>query len=105
FLLLPFVSSASPVANFGMSVTKGCVPVSVSFTNTSTGNNLKYEWVFGNGNKSVLKDPSAIYYTDGNYTVSLTVTDDAGKKSTKEFKFIEVYANPEANLIADPSGC
>ena len=59
-------------------------PLTVSFTNNSgSPNPITYDWDFGNGNTSTDEDPSAETYTeDGNFTISLTVTDDLGCATT-----------------------
>ncbi len=96
---------AQPVANFALSSRQGCVPLTVNFTDQSTGNISSYLWDFGNGNKSTLKNPSAIYYKSGNFTVTLTVTDASGNKSTRTFSPVRVFANPTANFSGDTVGC
>ncbi len=95
----------NPVADFSMSVSQGCVPLTIKFTNNSTGTGLRYSWSFGNGNQSTLKDPSAIYYRSGKFTVTLTVTDANGKQSSKTFNPIRVFSNPVASFISDTVGC
>jgi gliding motility-associated-like protein len=68
-----------PQARFSSADTLTCVGANVAFANTSTGVNLTYAWNFGNGNTSALVTPPAITYAaDGNYTVTLTVTDVNG---------------------------
>lgn len=59
-------------------------PLNVSFTNNSgSPNPLTYEWDFGNGNTSTEEDPGAETYTEnGNFTISLTATDEFGCAST-----------------------
>ncbi|MFC1847492.1 DUF4349 domain-containing protein [Chloroflexota bacterium] len=42
-----------------------------------------YEWDFGDGTTSTGEAPPHAYKNDGNYTVSLTVTDDRGNTETK----------------------
>ncbi len=96
---------ANPVANFAPSVKQGCVPLTVNFTDQSTGGVTSYSWDFGNGNKSSLKNPSAIYYKSGNFTVTLTVSDANGNKSTKTFSPVRVFSNPTVNFSADTVGC
>jgi gliding motility-associated-like protein len=95
---------AVPVADFTPSVKQGCVPLTVNFTDKSTGATA-YLWDFGNGNKSTLKNPSAIFYKSGNFTITLTVTDAGGKTNTKTFSPIRVFASPSANFSADTVAC
>jgi PKD repeat protein len=51
-------------AGFTADVTEGCHPVSVDFTNTSTGA-LSYSWDFDNGNSSDQTDPSVTFVNFG----------------------------------------
>lgn len=52
----------------------------VSFTNTSTGFSLlSYTWNFGDGNYSFDMDPIHTYQYNGEYIVSLFVSDDNGQ--------------------------
>jgi len=75
------------VADFTPSVNSGCSPLTVNFTNTSTGtsNTAMYTWIFGNGNgitTSVKNNPvSATYFIGQVYTVTLTIN-DGGKTAT-----------------------
>lgn len=61
----------------------GCNPpflvdfINQSISNSTTGINLTYEWDFGNGQTSTLKDPADILYNNyGTDTVTLKVTDN-----------------------------
>jgi PKD repeat protein len=60
----------------------------------------RYEWDFGDGVKSDLKNPFHIYKSPGMYTVSLAVTFADGKavKTTKE-QYIKVYSTSETMII------
>jgi len=67
---------------------------------------LDYYWIFVGGipSSSTDEDPEDIvYYNDGLYTVSLTVTDDAGHSDTKtEIAYINVSdVGPEASFNED----
>lgn len=98
---------AQPNASFMASPNKGCSPATIKFTNQSTGTGLSYFWDLGNGNTSIIKDPQAIYYTPGFYSVKLIVTDSKGKKdSITKSKYVEVFKNPVADFDAKSvKGC
>lgn len=54
-------------------------PVSIAFTNTSTGPpTLRYLWDFGNGKTSTQKNPTAVYDTVGSFGVKLVVRSTYG---------------------------
>jgi gliding motility-associated-like protein len=105
-LLLSFKAFSQPVANFTANRTSGCSPVTVQFTNTSTGNPTTFLWDFGNGNTSTLPNPSAIYVTPGTYTVTLTVGNGSVTNTKVVNAYITIYNNPIAEFAAAPvSGC
>ena len=72
--------SGNPVANFNANVTSGRAPLTVKFTDTSTGSLDTWNWTFGDGNimNATVQNPVHTYLRAGNYTVSLKVT-SAGK--------------------------
>ncbi|HLG38818.1 MAG TPA: PKD domain-containing protein, partial [Chitinophagaceae bacterium] len=75
----------SPSANFSASITLGCVPTSVNFTDLSTtpvGSITSWDWDFGDGATSTQQNPNHTYNNIGFYTVTLTVTSSTGCKST-----------------------
>ena len=59
----------------------------MSFTSTVTDPDgdtpVTYAWSFGDTTTSTVANPSKTYTTPGKYTVSLTVTDARGAKTTK----------------------
>ncbi|NJK94653.1 MAG: PKD domain-containing protein [Bacteroidales bacterium] len=96
--------SAQIVASFSIDKSTGCSPLSVEFTNSSTGpGTLTYTWSFGNGNSSDLQNPKAVYSTSGTYIVRLTVSNGSETKWIE--KNIEVFKNPVANFSANAKGC
>lgn len=90
-------SVAQVFADFSVSASGGCSPMAVTFTNLSTqGTNIRYSWDFGNGNTSVLKNPSAIYIDEKTYNITLTVTD--GTQTATRTKTITVFKKPVADF-------
>jgi PKD repeat protein len=82
-----------PIADFDATPLTGSAPLSVSFTNNSTGSNpLTYIWNFGDGTTSTAKNPPDKTYAQGNWTVTLVVTDSAGLTSAPASRLITVAA-------------
>lgn len=61
----------------------------------SDGTITGYSWDFGDGNTSTQANPSHTYASDGNYTVTLTVTDNDGATGVDT---ASVTADPPANV-------
>lgn len=86
----------------------GCAPLTVNFTNNSTGGTT-YAWNFGDGSTSTATSPSHTYVNQTNVlqvmTISLTVTNWAGCSHTSQ-QSITVYPTPQFSFSAQPdSGC
>jgi uncharacterized repeat protein (TIGR01451 family) len=67
-----------PTADFTADKTSGCAPLTVLFTDQSTGNPRSWSWRFGDGVTSTEQNPSHTYDSPGTYEVRLTVTNDCG---------------------------
>jgi PKD repeat protein len=68
-------------------------PLTVKFTDTSKGSPVSWQWTFGDGTSSTLKNPSHQYTKSGTYTVALTVRDAANARSTvSKTRYIWVWA-------------
>jgi PKD repeat protein len=67
-----------PVANFLAEPGDGQAPLTVQFTDLSTGNPKEWEWSFSDGSRSSEKNPVHIFQTAGNYSVTLTITNAYG---------------------------
>ncbi len=65
-------------ANFDAAPTSGVAPLTVVFTNTSTGNYTDSLWNFGDGLTSTQTSLTHTYVAVGTYTVSLTVSKMTG---------------------------
>jgi PKD repeat protein len=99
--------NAQLTADFTVNHVSGCAPLSVTFSDASTGGPTSWSWDFGNGNTSTLQNPSATYATPGTYTVSLTVSNGGGSNTLTRNAYITVFAKPTAYLTAasPPAGC
>jgi M6 family metalloprotease-like protein len=97
-----------PVAEFETSeniLTEGC---SINFTDFSLCNVTAWEWTFEGGtpSSSNLQNPEGIVYpTEGNYSVSLKVSNNFGENTITKNDFIEVSASvlPEVVFFASDS--
>lgn len=103
----PVTILANPVANFNYLPGEGCMPLSVAFTNQSTGvgGGLTYEWNFGPSETgSSDNSPTHIYHDAGVYSVSLAVTDANGCKAfLSRNNIIRVHENPKAGFTVNPT--
>jgi PKD repeat protein len=79
-------------ADFVASPTTGPAPLSVHFTDQSTGGITSWQWDFGDGSSSNEQNPSHTYTDPGTYTVSLTVTDSEGSDTEIKNDYISVFA-------------
>lgn len=92
-----------PVALFSADPTEGCVPLTVSFSNESTGA-TSYLWDLGNGSTASSDSPSLTYFTHGIYDISLVAISDEGCMDTLTIAdFIRAYRNPVADFWMDPT--
>jgi PKD repeat protein len=86
-------SAPQPVADFTQDVTNGQPPLSVSFTDASTGQPTSWAWNFGDGNTSSQQNPSYQYSNAGNFLASLTVSNSTGSDTRTNSFYIRVGHN------------
>lgn len=84
------------ISNFTSDVTSGEVPLTVQFSDTSTGYPTSWNWNFGDGNTSGSKNPVHTYSIEGKYSVRLTVTNGTESNSTQKVDYIIVLPRPPA---------
>lgn len=89
-LSLSFQTVPTPIADFKADHISGVVPLSVTFTDLSTGSVTGRTWNFGDGSGSSDPSPSHIYAKPGVYTVSLTVTGPGGSDTETKNSYIKV---------------
>jgi PKD repeat protein len=79
-----------PAAMFISNATSGAETLDVQFTDISSGTPTSWNWDFGDGNTSTLRNPNYRYAGAGNYTVTLSVMNDAGTSTTMKMDYIAV---------------
>ena len=98
--------NAPPAAAFTASPTSGCGPLTVQFTNQSSGNPTAYNWQFAGGtpSSSTAQNPSVVYNTPGTYSVTLTVSNAAGSNTLTQTNYITVNTVPAAGFTNSVNG-
>ncbi len=101
-----------PQPNFSADPISGSAPLSVTFTNQSTGIYNTCHWDFGDGETSSdCVDPSHTYDpqegtllfpVDGVYTVTLTVGGPGGAHTLTRTRYITTYEAAQADFTASP---
>jgi len=81
---------ADPVADFTVDKTVGILPITVQFTDLSTGDITFRYWDFGDNQTSMEQNPSHTYETAGIYTVSLKVTGPGGIDTETKVNYITI---------------
>lgn len=82
-------------AFFNTGPTSGCAPLTVSFTNFSSGGTI-YAWDFGDGNVSGQYSTSHTYTVPGSYSVSFVVTNNCSFDTA--FVQIDVWPQPSVSF-------
>ena len=69
-----------------------CVPgQKVTFHNFSSGHIVRFMWDFGDGATSLERNPTHVYFTEGNYSVKLSVISSTGMQGvTNKLNYINV---------------
>jgi PKD repeat protein len=90
------VLATGPLAGFTTTPSSGCGPLTVQFTNTTTGAATSYAWQFPGGSPatSTAVNPSVTYSTPGTYTVTLTAANGLGTNT--QTATIQVFGPPAA---------
>ena len=97
------VGGSHIVANFTGTPTSGTAPLTVQFTDLSTGGPTMWSWDFGDGGTSMLGSPSYTYQAPGTYTVTLTASSQTGGTSTK-VKEGYITVTQAGEIVADFTG-
>ncbi len=93
-----------PAASFTQNVTGGNAPLTVQFTDASTGNVTAWAWSFGDGQTSTQQSPVHTYAAAGTYTVSLNASNAYGYDLSTQTNLITVLTPPAAAFTANVTG-
>ncbi len=88
------VTDQPPVADFSTLSNYGFAPLSVAFTDLSSGPATTWAWDFGDGGTSTFQNPTHDYWTSGSFAVSLTVTNGSGT---------DMVSRPDEVVVVDPT--
>jgi flagellin-like protein len=85
------VKATQPIADYVTDSSSGNIPLTVHFTDNSSGVINVWQWDFGDGGKSASQNPSHTFTSTGTYTVKLTVSNSGGSNSTTK----NILVNPQ----------
>ncbi len=100
-------STSAPTASFTATPDTGTAPLTVNFTDTSTGGPTSWAWTFGDGATSTSPSPSHVYNPSvgpwpRTFTATLTATNAQGSSSTSHTITVDQPAPPTASFTATP---
>jgi len=90
-----------PLADFDADPASGIAPLTVQFTDRSSGVINTWNWTFGDGSTSTEQHPTHEYASAGDYTVSLRIANAWGENTTVKIDYVHVGALPVANFTAN----
>ncbi|MBI4066222.1 PKD domain-containing protein, partial [Candidatus Gottesmanbacteria bacterium] len=98
----------APIAAIEATPTSGLAPLAVSFTGSGSSDPdndlLSFLWDFGDGGTSTQMDPVYTYTAEGDYTVTLTVSDESGASDSSTERVVVGNQAPTASIINPPDG-
>jgi PKD repeat protein len=80
----------APVAEFSGTPLSGTAPLTVQFTDQSSGAPTTWSWNFGDAANSTQASPAHVYATPGTYTVALTVSNASGANTRTRTGYVTV---------------
>jgi len=84
----PMMPGRAPISFFMMSKSMGFAPMTVQFTDMSFNAPFAWDWNFGDGQTSAVRNPSHTFTTPGTYAVSLKVTNAYGESTTSRRVYV-----------------
>jgi gliding motility-associated-like protein len=100
------ISDGVKAAFINTSAGQCTAPVTINFTNTSTGPGLlNYTWDFGDGNSSNLLNPVHTYASTGTYTISLVAVSPQGCRDTITKQNLISIGSITSKFVSPDSAC
>lgn len=96
-----YIVTTGPNVNFNVGSYYPCIPVSVPFTDQTTGPApiTSWLWDFGDGASSNQPNPTHTFTVQGSYQVSLSVEDSQGCSGTFNYPaLVSMFTKPVANF-------
>jgi beta propeller repeat protein len=94
FLLTIGVERSPLLVDFTQNITQGEAPLTVGFTDTSSGQIDGWHWDFGDNNSSEEQNPVHMFATPGSYSVTLNVHNQWQRNGTQKQDLISVGSVP-----------
>ncbi len=94
-----------PISNFSIDPSNPTTSDTITFSDESTdadGSISDYNWSFGDGSSSNNQNPTHSYSDDGEYSVTLTVTDNDGASNYSTHSITILNTPPTANFTYTP---
>lgn len=88
-----------PQAQFAVVPSEGEAPLTVQFNDLSTGLPTAFSWDFGDGSGSVEQNPVHTYVKEGEYTVSLTVSNQFGSDTRIQSGAVRVSPAKKVDVL------
>ncbi|HQF28895.1 MAG TPA: PKD domain-containing protein, partial [Bacteroidia bacterium] len=106
-ILGPVLVEKAPIPAFSMLNYSGCIPLTVTFNNTTPPGSYTWIWDFGDGDSSTAFSPIHVYDSVGYFVASLTAISPNGCTNVQRNGWYYVSAvGPTAKFTADvTSGC
>ncbi|NNF02076.1 MAG: PKD domain-containing protein, partial [Bacteroidia bacterium] len=98
-----YKANQPPTVDFTSDVTETCTG-EVQFTDLTIGNPVSWDWDFGDGNSSTMKDPFHTYASGGFYTVTLIAVNSFGSDTVVKTALINV-TKPSAPGASGDDNC
>jgi len=93
-----------PDASFHANVTSGVAPLTVGFTDTSTGDITGRFWKFGDGATATGRNVTHTYSSPGSFTANLTVNGPGGDDTAQTTITVNPLQSSEVSFTANVTG-
>ena len=94
----------SPTVAFTGTPLSGVIPLTVNFTDNSTGSPTSWLWNFGDNTTSTIQNPTHVFSNTGTYTIKLTASNTNGSNTLTKNSYITALSGavPQANFSGTP---
>jgi len=101
---IKYVAIEDLIADFTSDITQGCVGQAIQFMDSSTSNPNSWQWNFGDGGTSTVKNPSYTYFSPGLYSITLIAANSGSCADTiQKTDYIRINPSPVSAFTSDAS--